>query len=106
MVINKTPHDVNVVDENGALIRTYTKSNSEIRLAVKTERIGNLPDGTPLSKNQIGESQGVPEFEEGTYYIVSQMVQQALPLRKDFLVPAEVVRDAKGVIIGCKSLGV
>lgn len=40
-----------------------------------------------------------------TYYIVSQIVKSALPTRKDLLVPAEVVRDENGNIVGCKSLG-
>ena len=41
-----------------------------------------------------------------TYYIVSQLVKNALFSRKDLLVPAEVVRDEQGVILGCKSLGI
>jgi len=106
MVINKTPHDVNVVDENGALIRTYPKTEGQIRLAVITIRGINLPDGTPTSKTAFGAPEGLPDFEQGTFYIVSQMVLQALPERKDLLVPAEIVRDANGVIVGCKSLGV
>lgn len=32
-------------------------------------------------------------------------VKNACPVRKDLLVPAEVVRDADGNIVGCKSLG-
>lgn len=39
------------------------------------------------------------------YYIVSQLVKSALPDREDLLVPAEVVRDEQGHIIGCRSLG-
>ena len=41
----------------------------------------------------------------GVFYIVSQLVKNALPDRTDLLVPAEVVRDGNGNIIGCKSLG-
>jgi hypothetical protein len=41
-----------------------------------------------------------------TYYIVSQIIKNALPHRDDLLVPADVVRDDRGNIIGCKSLGV
>ena len=40
------------------------------------------------------------------YYIVSQMVKSALPNRKDLLVPADVVRDKQGNILGCKTLGI
>jgi hypothetical protein len=41
-----------------------------------------------------------------TYYIVSQLVKSALPHRFDLLVPAEIVRNSAGIIIGCKSLGI
>jgi hypothetical protein len=40
------------------------------------------------------------------FYLVSQPVKSALPSRKDLLVPAEVVRDEKGNIIGCRSFGI
>jgi len=106
MVINKTPHAVNIVGPNGQVVRTYEKGDSQIRLAVITIRGINLPDGTPTSKTEFGDPEGLPEFEPGTYYIVSQMVQTALPERKDLLVPAEIVRDDGGNIVGCKSLGV
>jgi len=106
MVINKTPHAVNIVGPNGQVVRTYEKGDSQIRLAVITIRGINLPDGTPTSKTEFGDPEGLPDFEQGTFYIVSQMVQTALPERKDLLVPAEIVRDDGGNIVGCKSLGV
>jgi len=104
-VINKTPHAVHIVDENGQLVRTYEKGDSQIRLAVKTVQDTSLVDGTPTSRTEFGEPEGLPEFVEGVFYIVSQLVKNALPNRTDLLVPAEVVRDEKGNILGCKSLG-
>ena len=106
MVVNKTPHPVHIVDENSQVVRTYEKGDSQIRLAVKTVKGDNLADGTPTSKTEFGEPEGLPDFQEGTYFIVSQLVKSALPKRTDLLVPAEVVRDEKGNIVGCKSLGV
>ena len=99
-VVNMTPHDVNIV---GGL--TYPKSGLQIRLAVQTVPCDPLPDGTPTSKTEFGEPEGLPEFREGIFYIVSQLVKNALPDRTDLLVPAEIVRDDAGVIIGAKSLG-
>ena len=105
LVINKTPHDVNIVDQNGQIIRTYERSDSQIRLAVKTVQDVPLPDGTPTSRTEFGEPEGLPDYVEGVFYIVSQLVKNALPNRTDLLVPAEVIRDEKGNIVGCKSLG-
>lgn len=104
-IINKTPHPVNIVDGNGNVVKTYPKGESLIRLSVTTIPAASLPDGTPTSKTVFGDPEGLPEYKDGTYYIVSQLVKSALPDRKDLLVPAEVVRDEAGTIIGCKSLG-
>ena len=104
-VVNKTPHDVHIVDENGQVVRTYKKGDSQIRLAVKTVQDVPLVDGTPTSRTEFGEPEGLPYLVEGVFYIVSQLVKSALPERTDLLVPAEVVRDENGNIIGCKSLG-
>ena len=104
-LINTTPHAVNIVNSENQVILTIPVSDISIRLAVKTVSNGFLGE-IPLTKTEFGEPVGLPEFKEGTFYIVSQLVKSALPLRTDLLVPAEVVRDEKGVILGCKSLGV
>ena len=104
LVVNKTPHQVHILDENGQVVRTYEKSEGQIRLAVKTVKDEPLGD-VPTSRTVFGEPEGLPDFQEGTFYIVSQLVKNALPNRTDLLVPAEVVRDEKGNIVGCKSLG-
>jgi hypothetical protein len=104
MIINKTPHDINIVNEKNEFIKTIPKSDSQIRLAVKTQQTEEI-EGIKTSVSVFGEPEGLPEYKNGVFYIVSQLVKTALPKREDLLVPAEVVRDEKGQIIGCKSLG-
>ncbi len=41
---------------------------------------------------------------EGVGYIVSLAVAQAARDRKDLFVPDDLVRDEKGVIVGCRRL--
>lgn len=112
-VINMTPHAVRVfLDADGVKVHTYMPSGKSIRLESETYKVGEI-DGVPLTRTRYGNpiivSDGLSEelyFETpGVYYIVSAMVAQALPHRKDFLVPAEQVRDSEGKIIGCRSLG-
>ena len=100
-----TPHDINILDEEEKVVRTYPPSGGMIRLGVKTRKLTPLPDGTHRTATVYGEPVGLPEWKAGVVYIVSALVKQALPLREDLLVPAEVVRDSGGNIIGCKSLG-
>lgn len=105
MIINKTPHPVNIVSQDGTIARVYERDATPIRLKQTVVHDAPLPDGTPTTRTVYGEPEGLPPFVEGTFYIVSQLVKNALPHRSDLLVPAEVVRDSEGNIIGCFSLG-
>ncbi len=102
-IINMTPHDVVIVNKDGHVLRTYP-SAGQIRLSSKTVIVADI-DGIPLSRTEYGSTE-LPEYRDGTYYIVSQLVKSAYPDRKDLLIPAELVRDEKGVIIGAMSLGI
>ena len=104
-IINMTPHSINVMNQNGESILIIQPSGNLIRLAQKTETVGEI-NGIPLTKNTFGEPEGLPEYEEGTYYIVSALLKTALPERKDLIVPSEPVRDEAGRIIGCRSFGI
>ena len=104
-VINMTPHAVHIVSPEGVRIREYPASGGTIRLKSETVPDGMLSDGTPVTKTVFGEPIGLPDEAPDTVYLVSQLVKNACPARKDLLVPAEVVRDADGNIVGCKSLG-
>lgn len=102
-VVNCTPHPVTIV-ENGVVVRTIPTSGEVARLSVSTEPAGVVL-GIPITRTVFGEPVGLPEPKLGTCYIVSQLVKNALPERDDLVVPAEVVRDAAGSIVGCRSLG-
>ena len=103
-ILNTTPHSVSLLNSNNEVVRVFEKSNISIRLSVKTE-VGEPVGDIPTTKTVFGEPEGLPNFNKDTFYIVSQLVKSACPDRTDLLVPAEVVRDQSGVIIGCRSLG-
>ena len=107
MIVNKTPHPIHIVGVSGEVIKTFPKCEPDqlIRLSMSTSLAGDV-NGTPITKTVFGDPIGLPEFSEGTYYIVSQLVKNAFPNREDLLVPAEMVRDQEGNIVGCKSLGI
>jgi hypothetical protein len=105
-ILNFTPHDINLCDENGNQLITFPPTGL-VRLSVKTvvDEIASSLLGVCITKSEFGEPIGLPDFKKDTFLIVSQLVKSALPEREDLLVPAEVVRDLSGNIIGCKSLG-
>jgi len=94
-----TPHAINIIDGP-----TLPPSGRTIRLKMETAPAGEV-DGIPLTRTVYGKAEGLPEVEPGTYYVVSSMVKAVYPERRDFLVPAEMVRDKDGRVVGCRSLG-
>jgi len=103
-IVNCTPHPVNICDEGGNVRRVIPPSGDVIRLAARTERCGNW-DGVPLSRTVFGEPEGFPARDADTLYIVSALVKAAMPEDASLVVPAEVVRDEQGRVVGCRSLG-
>jgi len=103
MIRNLTPHPINIIGPEGA-IATIAPEPIPARLAANTVSAEPI-DGVPTSKTVFGEPEGLPAAVAGTWLIVSQIIKSALSERTDLLVPAEVVRDDTGRIIGCRSLG-
>ena len=102
-IINKVPHPVNILDAENRIIKVFPKSVGMIRLEQTTVRVGFIGE-VPISSTAFGMPEKLPEYSSGTFYIVSHLVKNSLPDRRDLLVPAEIVRDTDGNIIGCKSL--
>ena len=100
---NLTPHAINIVGENGENIQTI---ESEWNLRLSTEIVDDWMIGDiPINKTKYLECL-LPEEVEDTMYIVSIFIAQYAKeqWRKDFLIPWELVRDEKWIIIGCKFL--
>lgn len=101
-IVNATPHAVNLVDDDGNVLRTFLPKIS-VRVASRCEVVGTI-DGIPIDSTTFGEVEGLPEYQDDVYYIVSRLVKQALPDRVDLLCPGQQQRDSAGRVIGCKSL--
>ena len=104
-IINLTPHAITFVDpDTSAPILVVEPSGLVARVSTRTERVGTVA-GIPLTQTVFGEVKDLPNPEEGVVYIVSSLVAQRFKDRDDVFIPNESVRDDKGRIIGCKSLG-
>lgn len=103
-IVNMTPHNIVIVGSENETLRVIEPSGETIRLSQST--VQDTPiGGVPTSRTVYGDPEGLPPKADGVFYVVSQLVKSALPGRSDLLVPAEMVRDEKGQIIGCRSLG-
>lgn len=102
-IINASPHAIHILGPGNTIVRVFPKSNGMIRVKEEIKEAGTI-NGVPITHTKWGECDEVPAYCEGTYYIVSQLVKNALPHRKDMLVPKNIVRDPDGNIMGCMSL--
>lgn len=107
-ICNLTPHAVNLVGDDGDVIRTY----EPIGLARAEQRsvvCGTL-DGIELVKTVFGKVEGLPDYQEGVFYIVSAITANAAKaegrITADLLIVSDAVRNDQGQIIGCRRFAV
>lgn len=105
-MLNRTEHKVTIFNTIGANIpdKVLEQYKGEpIRVSCESRKVGTI-EGVDIYENVYGEVTGLPEFKEGVYYVVSAMVRQALPHRKDLLSPGQLIRSEAGQPIGCLGL--
>lgn len=98
-LVNLTPHAI--------VFPEFTLEPSGIVARVKEfSEVSELNKvmGIDLVTKWYGTVEGLPQPEEGTLYVVSGMLRTALPDRYDLASPGDLIRDEKGVIVGCKNL--
>lgn len=101
-IINLTPHTVTV---NGTAI---PPDGRVPRVGEVVEPAGEitLPGGAtaPVVTVRPGAVEGLPAPQPDTMLIVSRMVAEAAPERRDLVVPHGLVRDGQGRVVGCAQL--
>jgi len=102
MIINLTPHQICIYDENNNLITKIAPSGAEARVSETRERIGEEAQGIPVFSVRYGDITGLPDHD-GNLYIVSALVRAAAN-RTDVYSPGKLLRDAEGRATGCIGL--
>lgn len=104
MIINLTPHAVNLVLADGT---TRTFESQGVARATQTVVEAGAVEGYRLVRTSFGEPVDLPDPQEGVFYIVSAILvsaaRQSGRTVRDLLLPADTVRDDQGRIIGCKA---
>ena len=121
MIINATPHTITILNKEAGITQDEKKQflgNKEAIVVLKEipasgilprVKMSNEPaepiDGIPVETVIYGEIEGLPEYQEEVYYIVSGLVAAAASRqgRTDCLAPGALVRDKNnpGLILGC-----
>jgi len=102
-LVNLTPHEITIHTETGAII--LPPSGRTVRLDVARVPVGEL-DGIQLFQPILGGTVGLPDQIEGTTLIVSALVAEGNPDRRDLASPGELIRNVAGQPVGCRGLSV
>ena len=101
-LINLTPHPINLpagtIQPSGQVARVSVSHGFSRH--IDAEGLGDVKLVLPT----YGDVEDLPGPTDDTFYIVSTPVQQACPDRDDLLVPADLIRDDQGRIVGANAL--
>ena len=101
-MVNMTPHPLNIVQRDGDVLTV--EPSGFIPRCASTEKLNQSIGLIDVTRQTLGEVEGLPESLPGAFYIVSRLVASAASGRDDLLVPGPLVRDDQGRVIGCKGL--
>ncbi len=118
-VVNLTPHEVVIMDENEEVVKRVQKSGFIARLKTRRVHVGTT-DKIPFYETEFSDvvlldenknESCFPPAQENTIYIVSGMFLANIEgmgglydPRTDLWSPGELVRDENGNVIGCIGL--
>lgn len=112
-IVNLTPHALNIACKRGSnLVIEPSGPAARLREEVLFQRTLTPTRGwgeyreIAVSVKATTEIVNLPEPVEGTCYVVSALVAKAAVEqgRDDVLCPGDLVRDEKGVVVGCNGL--
>jgi len=118
MIINLTPHDIVIYSEQNTVYDPVTRSYKQTgelkelkrftsqgcaRVGSKEQLVDTI-DSIEIYTIKFSQAENLPVAQDGIYYIVSAIVKNAHPDRKDLLVPCHSVRNQENKIIGCLAL--
>jgi hypothetical protein len=104
-LINLTPHEITIIRGDNKIV--VPPSGVVARVATTRRVVATIEvDGIsiPVNRVEFGQAENLPEPQPGTWYIVSAIVAQAVPVRDDLVVPDDTVRDEQGRIVGARAL--
>ena len=108
---NLTPHHIKLINQStGEEVVLPPDPNGPARCVVSRVQVDQLlirGVTIPIVKTIFGDVYNLPATVHGTRFIVSRPVAEALAgIRRDLLVPENLVRDEQGRIIGAGALAI
>lgn len=109
-VINLTPHEINIVGNEGKVLLSVAPSGvigraDEVRTKHETLSLAGIE--VPCVELDFTAANSIPDPVKGTILIVSVLTAQAARRSgrtSDIYFPTDLVRDDRGRIVGARSL--
>jgi hypothetical protein len=119
MIINCTPHDVAIYTVSDCILNNgrlylHEKADMEYPEPLRVYPAAKEPARMHFVQGDPGMADGImvyhwgpygitglPDAKPGTYYIVSKILAQVCPERKDIIFPGTLVYDADDNVVGC-----
>lgn len=102
--VNLIGHDITISGH-----ATLPKCNNPCRVETQQMIIGKLA-GVPIAKTEFMKIVNLPEPEDGTYYIVSRIVMDYVPFKREdvFCVDtgSTAIRDENGQVVAVTQLSI
>ena len=103
-IINLTDLTIRLADENDEVYKTFEPGDESIKVRSRGDE--DEVDGAPIEITYVTGVEGLPDPEDGTYYIVPQPVAYVLN-RPDLLMPdtgPSAIRDENSKVYAVRRL--
>ena len=103
-IINLTNLTVRLADDQDEVYATFEPAGTALRLQTAADE--NIVEGVPIDVTRLVSVEGLPDPDEGTYYIVPQPVAHAYN-RPDLVTPdtgPSAIRNEKGEVYAVRRL--
>lgn len=105
MLKNATPHEIMLVDADGAVVRKIEASGIVARCTANQTVVGKI-EGILVVKTEFSDVTGLPEPDGETIFIVSSLAAQALAGQREDVVSPDTgptaLRSPDGKIVGVR----
>lgn len=102
--VNLIGHDITISGH-----ATLPKCNNPCRVETQQMIIGKLA-GVPIAKTEFMKIVNLPEPEDGTYYIVSRIVMDYVPFKREDIFCVDTgstaIRDENGQVVAVTQLSI
>lgn len=106
-LVNLTPHVINLLTNTGEVVEIEPLNDTPARVSAELKDCGVFEaNGLIFNRTEqvFGDIINLPEAQKGTFFVVSRIVAEAAPERKDLAIVNDLVRDEQGLVSHARSL--